>query len=161
VIVVSNTSPIINLAAIDRLDLLRQLYGGILIPQSVRNEIVRSGTSEPGASEVEMFDWIETRNVANQTAVSALRLELDAGEAETIILGIELKADLVLLDERKARMAASRLNLKFVGLLGILVEAKHKGIVDEVKPVMDNLMTKAGFWIAPELYKRVLQTVGE
>jgi predicted nucleic acid-binding protein len=161
VIVVSNTSPIINLAAIDRLDLLRQLYGGILIPQSVRNEIVRSGTSESGASEVETFDWIETRNVANQTAVSALRLELDAGEAETIILGIELKADLVLLDERKARMAASRLNLKFVGLLGILVEAKHKGIVDEVKPVMDNLMTKAGFWIAPELYKRVLQTVGE
>ena len=100
-LVISNTSPVINLAAVGQLDLLRHLYGKIVIPQAVYSEIVIVGTGQPGAVEVETLDWIETRQVRNRTVVTALQLELDEGEAAAIALAAELKADLILLDERK------------------------------------------------------------
>jgi len=87
--------------------------------------------------------------------------ELDPGEAEAIALAKELKADLLLMDERRGRRVASRLGLRFVGLLGILVEAKHKGLIKAVKPILDSLITKAGFWLGNRLYTRILETVGE
>jgi hypothetical protein len=133
-IVVSNTSPLVNLAAIGQLDLLKQLYGGIVIPQAVYAEIVIAGAGQPGAVEVKTLDWIKTRPVANRTAVASLQLELDAGEAEAILLAVELNAGLILLDERKGRRVALRLGLRPMGLLGALVEAKHKGSVVAVKP---------------------------
>lgn len=160
-IVVSNTSPIVNLAAIGQLDLLRLLYGKVAIPQAVYNEIVVTGTGQPGATEVETFDWIETKQATNQAAVASLKLELDEGEAEAIALALELKADLLLLDERKGRMTASRLGLKFIGLLGVLMEAKHKGLILAIRPIMDDLIGKAGFWISQKLYDHVLQAAGE
>jgi len=160
-IVVSNTSPIVNLAAIGQLDLLRLLYGKVAIPQAVYNEIVVTGTGQPGATEVETFDWIEIKQATNQAAVASLKLELDEGEAEAIALALELKADLLLLDERKGRMTASRLGLKFIGLLGVLMEAKHKGLILAIRPIMDDLIGKAGFWISQKLYDHVLQAAGE
>jgi predicted nucleic acid-binding protein len=160
-IVVSNASPIVNLAAVGQLGLLRQLYGQVLIPQAVHKEIVIAGRGRPGATEVETFDWIETRRVTDWIVVASLQLELDEGEAEAIALAAELKADLLLLDERKGRVVASRLGLKFVGLLGVLVEAKHKGLILAVRPVLDNLISKAGFWISRDLYEHVLQAAGE
>jgi predicted nucleic acid-binding protein len=66
-----------------------------------------------------------------------------------------------LIDERRGRAVASRLGLKFVGLLGTLIEAKQHGLVPAVKPILDDLLTKAGFWISRELYDRVMQTAGE
>jgi predicted nucleic acid-binding protein len=160
-IVVSNASPIVNLAAVGQLDLLRQLYGKVLIPRAVHNEIVIVGRGQPGAAEVETFDWIETRRVTDWIVVASLQLELDDGEAEAIALAAELKADLLLLDERKGRVVASRLGFKFVGLLGVLVEAKHKGLILAIRPVLDNLIGKAGFWISRDLYEHVLQAAGE
>jgi len=160
-IIISNTSPVINLAAVGRLDLLRQLYGKIVIPRAVHNEIVIVGTGQPGAAEVETLDWIETRQVANRPVVAALQLELDEGEAEAIALAAELKADLLLLDERKGRMVASHLGLKFIGILGVLIEAKRGGLIPAIKPIMDDLIRRAGFWISQKLYDSVLQAAGE
>jgi hypothetical protein len=160
-IVVSNASPIINLAAVERLDLLRQLYGQVTIPQAVYDEMVVAGAGQPGATKVATSGWIKTRQVTNETVVAALRLELDPGEAEAIALAVELKADSLLLDERKGREIALRLGCKTVGLLGILVEAKHTGLVPAVKPIMDELIERAGFWITASLYDRVLQAVEE
>ncbi len=160
-IVVSNTSPIVNLAAVGRLDLLRQLYGKVVIPQSVHDEIAVTGAGQPGAREVEAFDWIETKQVADRILVASLQLELDDGEAEAIALAVELKADLILLDERKGRVIAARLGLRFIGLLGVLIEAKHRGLISAIRPIMDDLIGKAGFWIGQELYQHILQVVGE
>ncbi len=160
-IVVSNTSPVVNLATIGQLDLLRQLYGKVVIPKAVRDEIVVVGAGPPGANEIESLDWIETGQVTNQTSVASLRLELDQGESEAIVLAIEMNADLLLLDERKGRMIASRLGVRFIGLLAILVEAKSKGLILAVRPVMDDLIGKAGFWIGEKLYLRVLHAAGE
>jgi predicted nucleic acid-binding protein len=115
-IVVSNTSPIINLAAIRRLDLLRQLYGSIAIPESVYHEIAVTDTGEAGSREVQTLDWIETKKAANRLQVAALQIELDKGEAEAISLALELKADFILLDERRGRAVASRLGLMLAAL---------------------------------------------
>jgi predicted nucleic acid-binding protein len=161
VIVVSNASPLINLAAIGRLDLLHQLYGRIVIPRAVYREIVVDGTGQSGSDQVKTLEWIETRWVVDRVLVASLCLEVDEGEAESIVLASELEADLLLLDERRGRLVASRLGLRFVGLLGVLVEAKHRGLIPGVQPVLDDLIQKAGFWISRELYDRVLQAAGE
>lgn len=157
-IVVSNTSPITNLAAVGRLDLLQQLYGKVLIPQAVCDEM---WIGQPGAKEIQSLSWIEIKQVINRPLVNALSLELNKGEAEVIALGIELGVDLLLLDERKGRVLASRLGLKFIGLLGLLLEAKHKRFIPIVKPVLDDLIIKAGFWVSNQLYTCILQTAGE
>lgn len=160
-IVVSNTSPITNLAAISQLVLLQQLYGTIVIPQAVYDEMAGVGRVVAGSVEVQTKSWIQTQQVTNKALVTALQLELDGGEAEAIALAIELKADLLLLDERRGRTVASRFGLKFTGILGVLIEAKHKGVISAVKPVVDSLILTAGFWITDSLYQRVLQTAGE
>ena len=160
-IVVSNTSPLVNLAAVGQLELLQRLYDKVVIPQSVHDEIVIAGAGQPGAIEIATFDWIETRQVAGRNLVASLQLELDDGEAEAIALTVELKADLILLDERKGRVIAARLGLRFIGLLGMLVEAKHRGLISAVRPIMNDLIGKAGFWIGQELYDYILQVAEE
>ncbi len=160
-IVVSDTSPIVNLAAVDQLNLLQRLYGRVVIPAYVYREIVITGKGQAGAKQVEECAWIETRQVANESLVDSLQLELDRGEAEAIALALELKADMILIDERRGRQAASRLNLHFIGLLGILVEAKKKGLVTDVQTILDDLIKKAGFWIDRSLYEHVLSAAGE
>ncbi len=159
--VVSNTSPIINLAAINHLDVLRQVFGTILIPQVVYHEIVVVGNGQPGASEVQEANWIQVHAITNQPLITVLTLSLDQGEAEAIALAVEIQADLVLLDERMGRSVASHFGLKCIGLLGILIEAKRIGVLPAIKPVLDDLRSTAGFWVSPALYHQVLQTVGE
>ena len=159
-IVVSDISPIVNLAFIGQLDLLRRLYNRVVIPQAVDDEIAK-GSDQSGIAEIRMFDWIEIKQVTNQAMVASLELELDRGEAEAIALAIELKADLLLLDERKGRLAALRLGVRIIGLLGLVIEAKQKGLIPFVKPTMDALKQKAGFWISQDLYDHILQVAGE
>jgi predicted nucleic acid-binding protein len=160
-IVVSNTSPITNLALVGQIDLLQQLYSGICIPQAVSQEIAVIAPRLAGTTDLLNLNWIQTRQVTNHTLVDSLRLELDDGEAEAIALAVELNADLVLLDERRGRAAASRLGIKCVGLLGALVEAKYISLIPTIKPILDDLIVGAGFWISQGLYEHVLQTVGE
>ncbi|MDZ8184499.1 MAG: DUF3368 domain-containing protein [Nostoc sp. ChiSLP02] len=93
--------------------------------------------------------------------VEALGNELHIGEAEAIALAVELGANRVLIDERRGRIIAARLNLRYTGVLGILVEAKSQGLICEVKPLLDALIEQAGFWVAASLYRSVLQLVDE
>jgi len=99
--------------------------------------------------------------VTNESFVRLLEIELDAGEAEALALALELKADLVLLDERRARRIASRLNLRHIGLLGVLIEGKRRRHLESVKPVLDALISAAGFWVSSGLYDRVIEVAGE
>jgi len=161
VIIVSDTSPINNLAAINHLYLLHDLYGTVLIPEAVYQELTDPNFPVAGATEVQTFDWIQTRTVSDRTLVEALNNELDIGEAEAIALAVEIQAEQVLIDERRGRLVASRLNLCCTGILGVLVEAKSRGLVAEVKPLLDALISEAGFWVAEPLYNSVLQLVNE
>jgi len=161
VIIVSDTSPINNLAAISYLYLLHQLYGTVLIPEAVYGELTDPNFPVAGATEVQTFDWLQTRAVADRTLVEALNNELDIGEAEAIALAVEIQADQVLIDERRGRLIASRLNLRYTGILGVLVEAKSQGLIAEVKPLLDALISEAGFWVAEPLYNSILKVVNE
>ncbi|MEH2022960.1 DUF3368 domain-containing protein [Nostoc sp.] len=160
-IIVSDTSSINNLAAINHLHLLQQLYGTVLIPEAVYRELTDPNFPVAGAIEVQTSIWIQTRPVQDRTLVEALSNELDIGEAEAIALALEMKADQVLIDERRGRMVAARVNLSYIGILGILVEAKSQRLISAVKPLLDALINQAGFWVAEPLYKRVLQLVDE
>ena len=161
VIVVCNTSPVIALACVGRLELLHAVYTQIMVPDAVFDEITVAGAGEPGAREVGQAAWIMRQPVRNTSLVTALRLELDAGEAEAIALAVENKADLILLDERIGRRAAQRLGLTTIGTLGVLIAAKDRGLLAAVRPVLDALRTDAGFWIADDLYNAVIDTAHE
>jgi predicted nucleic acid-binding protein len=161
VIVVCDSSPIIGLSAVGKLSLLQQLYGKILVPQSVAREITLGGAGQPGADDLQTSDWIETQAVGDSVLLRALDGELDRGEAEAIALAVELRAELLLVDERRARRVAARLGLGMVGVLGVLVEAKRKGLLTEIRPVLDDLVTQAGFRIKADLYALVLCAAGE
>ncbi len=160
-IVVSNTSPIINLAAIGRLELLQQLYGTIAIPQAVYNEIAVRGSGQPGASEIQTSPWFERHHVRDAALVQRLKQHLDAGESEAIALAVEMQADQLLLDERRGRTIAKQQGVSVMGLLGVLLIAKRQGLLETIRPVLYDLRTVAGFWIDPELFTQVLESAGE
>jgi uncharacterized protein len=160
VIVVSDASPLISLAVVGCLDVLRSLYERVIVPEAVYQEIT-GVPGLPGALMTQELEWIVSQPAQNDAIVCALKGELDHGEAEAIALAVELPADLILIDERRARAIAARMGLNVVGVLGVLVEAKHKALVPLLKPILDALITQAGFWVSQQLYERVLQVVGE
>lgn len=159
--IISNTSPITNLAAIGYLDLLRELYGTIIIPQAVYDEMTNLGYVVPGTIEVQTLTWIHKQKITNQTLAQELQNEIDPGEAEVIVLGLEIKADQVIIDDYQGRLIALQYGLKVRGILGILLLAKIQGLIPRVKPVMDLLITVANFRVNSQLYQKVLQDSGE
>jgi predicted nucleic acid-binding protein len=160
-IVVSDTSPLTSLAAIGQFDLLRKLFGEIKIAHGVWDELNHGGRRHPGSHEVEKASWVTSQAVSDHALVMALRRDLDKGEAETLALAIELKADLVLLDEQEGRHAAVRLGLRPLGVLGILLQAKKLGAIAEIRSLLDALREQAGFFLGEGLYRQMLQQAGE
>ena len=160
-IVICNTSPLTNLAAVGQFSLLQSMFGAVYISAGVEKELSAGGTQWPGAAEVAAADWVHTRQVGNRQLVEALRLDLDVGEAETIALALELQGDLVLLDEQDGRHAAQYLKLKVMGVVGLLVRARQQGLVSEIRPHLDALRQQAGFYLSQPLYLRALHLVGE
>ncbi|PSN17245.1 DUF3368 domain-containing protein [filamentous cyanobacterium CCP5] len=162
-IVISDTSAITNLAAIQHLQLLSQLYRRVIIPQAVYRELVEIDPPVPGTFEVQDAQWLEVREVTQRRIVEQLEVEsrLDLGESEAIVLALELQADLLLIDERRGRAEANRLGVKITGLLGILVEAKRKELVIAVKPLLDELIATSNFRVSAALYDQILELVDE
>jgi predicted nucleic acid-binding protein len=159
--IVSNASPLINLARIGKLDLLPRLYGELTVPEAVWREVVLEGQGQPGAEEIERASWIQVRSVTNRDLAQALQQELDAGEAEAIALALEMGAEFLLMDERLGRETALHMGVQCVGLIGVLIEAKHKGLISGVRSLLDALRDVAGFWVSEALYRRVLQDEGK
>ena len=160
-IVASDTSPLTSLAAIGQFELLRTLYGELHIAEGVWQELNHGGRRHPGSHDVEKAPWVYRHEVRNQALVAVLRRDLDRGEAETLALAVELKADLVLLDEKEGRHAASRLGLRSLGALGVLLQAKRLGAIPEIRPLLDALREQAGFFLSDSLYRQVLEQAGE
>ncbi|MFW5760082.1 MAG: DUF3368 domain-containing protein [Cyclobacteriaceae bacterium] len=129
--VVSNTTPIISLFKLNRLELLQKLYSQIYIPSAVYNEI-EAGKSKKYYKDISRIDWINIFEIQDKQAVKYF-LDLDAGVAEAIVLATEINADLILLDEKLGRFHAKHVDLKVTGTLGILIKAKSKGLIEELK----------------------------
>ncbi len=159
--VVSDSSPLVNLARIGRLDLLPGLFSHLVVPDAVWEEVVVRGEGRPGATEVGTAAWIERRTVTGRDFVALLGEDLGAGEAEAIGLALECRARLLLMDERLGRQRAERLGIRCLGLVGILVLAKQRGLLPTVRPSLDALRDLAGFRLSAELIQRVLRDKGE
>ncbi len=99
--------------------------------------------------------------VQTEPLIRTLQRDLDRGEAETLVLALELNADLVLMDEREGRRAAQRLGFKVLGVVGMLIEAKRRTLIQNVRPLLDSLREDAGFYLSDAIYHRVLASVGE
>lgn len=160
-IVGCNASPLINLAWLGRLDLLRHLYTSILVPDAVRREVLIAGKGKPGAGEVESAHWITYAAVQNMPLVHALAQDLDAGEAEVIALAVERTADMVIMDERLGRQTAAHFGLSYIGTIGILMAAKRYGAIPEIRPDLERLKFQQGFYISEALFRRILADAGE
>lgn len=142
-------------------DLLHQLYGELIIPEAVWQEIVVAGAGQPGAEGVKAAAWIRMQAISNLSLAQALRQELGAGEAEAITLALEEGAELLLMDDGLGRETAGHLGLRCMGLIGVLVESKRKGLIGAVKPHLDALRDLAGFRLGDTILQRVLQDEGE
>ncbi|MDJ0838870.1 MAG: DUF3368 domain-containing protein [Acidobacteriota bacterium] len=155
-IVVCNTSPLTNLAAIGRFELLHEIFDKLHIAEGVWAELNFGGTEWAGRAQVAEADWIERHHVKNELLVHSLRRDLDRGEAETIALALELQADVVLLDEMEGRNTAQRMGLRVVGVVGLLLEAKNRGLLSSVRPWLERLQTEAGFYLSKRLFRYAL-----
>lgn len=152
-IVVSDTSVVTALIQIGRIDLLFEIFGRVVIPQAVADELA--------VSHVALPSWIRTMSVRTNRAFEDLCIELDAGESEAIALALELGADFLLMDEKLGRAAAQRAGLTTIGILGVASAAKRKGLLSSVAPLIRELREHASFWISAELEARVLRDAGE
>jgi predicted nucleic acid-binding protein len=160
VIVIADATPLIALAKINKLSLLKRLFGTLHIPPAVYAEVVTHAPRRPGADEVREATWIQTTSIQDTSALRYLRAALDPGEAETLILAEEMNADWVLLDESKARRIAKALGLSHIGTVGLLLLAKRRGYTAEVRPLLDELRMNR-FHLSDKVYRAVLRQAGE
>ena len=160
-IVISNASPIINLAIIGRLNLLKKFWGKIYVPEAVWKEVVIDGEDKDEVAEIKKTDWIIVEKVKDHNLTLLLMQNLDKGEAEAIALAIEMNADIILLDETDAREAADIYKIEKTGVLGILLLAKLKNEISNLEQEIEKLKIKADFWLKDSLIQSVLRKAGE
>ncbi len=157
--VVCNSSPLIAFQSIDGLHILKQLFGTILIPEAVYAEVFSKQKACVSRDVVPNFITVKT--VSDRNLVKTLEMQLDRGESEAVVLAIETGVNSVLIDDKPARQVADRLGLKVVGVVGILILAKQKRIIPEVRPLITEMMEKINFRIDKSLLNKVLNIVNE
>jgi hypothetical protein len=161
--VVSNTSPIWNLASIERLDLLHDQFSELLIPDEVWQEL-QVGHEYPELARIQRAidaKWILIKSQTNLHLYQSLMLKLDSGESAAISLALELGAKQILIDETDGRNTAKAMGLHPIGVLGVLLHAKNSGKIVSVSQDVMRLRHEAGFFIAESLFQRVCAMAGE
>jgi len=161
-LVVSNTSPLSNLAVVNRLDLLREQFGAVTIPPAVKAELERhpNPSARGRALAAILQKWACVRELSRPVPVE-LVLALDTGGSEAIALAMEIQADIVLLDESDARKKAKELGIRHTGVLGVLKKAKDAGRITSLRAEIHRLREEAGFFVYPTLEKELLKSVNE
>lgn len=158
--VVCNSSPLIHLARIGELELLRDIFGEVLVPKAVYRECVIEGGDRDDARKIKTASWIRITGIKNIELKKALNTSLDEGESEAIVLALEEKADLILLDDYDAREFARIYGLKITGIIGILLKAKYTGRISSLSEILENLK-ETGFWLNEDLRSQILRDAGE
>jgi hypothetical protein len=149
--VIVNTSPLIALDRIRRLDLLRQLFGRVVRPQSVLDEIEagRARTLDP--QTLFHADWIITEPDPPEMI---LRKELGSGETAALALAVKTGTDLIVLDDLQARLVAAGLGLKITGTAGVILAAHQAGFEPDLGRALHDLVA-AGFHLSPQLLRQL------
>lgn len=156
--VVLNNTPLVALWATGRLDLFRDLFGTVLIPQAVEEEFLAVETASRSRALAEA-PWVKSVAIAQPRRVLAYT-GLDQGEAEVLTLAEERDAQLVIIDERRGRRFAERMGIPLTGTLGVLLLAKEAGLIPSVSAVISKLQ-EAGLFLAPSLIQKTLEIAGE
>lgn len=159
--VVCNATPLINFAAINRLDILKAVFGQIVIPQAVFDEATVAGFpgTEYVLQAIASTSWLQVHAVL--IIAPNIPPELDNGEREAIALALLSSEQRILLDEREARQVAQNLGLQVIGTLGVLLLGKNRNIITQVQPILDGMIDTAQYWVSSNLYKQVLRQAGE
>jgi uncharacterized protein len=152
-IVVSDTSAITSLLQIGRSRILVEIYEHVFIPVAVRQELQQSHPMLP--------EYLKFEAVRDRQAVERLLAEIDLGEDEAIVLAKELEADDLLMDEAEGRRIAMREGVHVIGLLGVLLEAKNRSLIQSVRDVTNELEVKAGFRVSSRVKEIILKAAGE
>lgn len=155
---VSNSTPLIALARIQKLELLPKAYRRVFVPETVFNELT-ARPERPGAREIAEARWLRVMAIEDAKAVERLRYWLDPGESEAIILAREQNLPLAI-DERRGRNVASSLGLQITGTVGILLAFKELELVKEVAPLLDELLGQ-GIRLSRRLYDHALSLAEE
>jgi len=149
--IISNSSCLIILDKLDRLTVLKELYGTVTIPKAVQEEVF---------SEKETPNWIKVVEIRQPAAPRLLEKNLGAGEREAIALFLESTADLLILDNLASRQVARKLGIPFTGVVGVLLAAKREGLIDTVKDTLDE-MIRQDFRLSKTVYESALNLAGE
>ena len=158
--VIVNSTPLIALCHVNRLDVLKELYGEVTIPQAVYDEISVKENSVCKKTVDEALEWIHVQKIQNIMAKAMFKSQLHDGEVEVMILAKEQDADIDIIDDQNAKKYAKYLGLPVTGTLGILIRAKQEGYIAELKPILD-VMVQNGIYIKTGLIEHCLELVGE
>ena len=157
-IIVADSSPLISFAILNKLNILNQIFDEIFIPTAVYDEITKK--NKPHSQQLKNFAINRVKQIQNRLAVQLLQKELDIGESEAIVLAIENNISDILIDEYKGRKIAKAQGLSPIGTIGVLLQAKNKGLIKEVKSELDKLVANHQR-ISQQLYDKALELAGE
>ncbi len=158
--IVCDTGPLIALGGIDQLGLLQTLFDQVMVPEQVAKEVLVKGANGLGASAFQQASWLQITSVPME-AQTILTASLDIGEASVIVLALDQSVSLILMDENRGRKIARELyGLNVIGTGRVLVEAKAKGLIQNVKPLLANIRGN-GYWISDFIMSAICQQVGE
>jgi predicted nucleic acid-binding protein len=155
----SNTSPLLYLHLIKRLELLPQLYGNVYIPPAVESELQAGAARGVNVPQVSALPWLQVMSLASTISIPIV-MDLGRGEAEVIALGLENPHSRLILDDTLGRRIARLQQLQVTGTVGVVVKAKHTGLLPAVSPILDALR-QAGLWLSDGLVAEVLCQAGE
>jgi len=151
--VVSDTTAITTLLKAGQVCLLRELFEKVFVPQAVWAELM--------AFHSELPDFVELRAVSNVSQRLPGTETLGRGEAEALLLAKELNVRLLVTDDRKARLAARRLNIGCIGLVGMVVQAKRAGKISSVRDLLETIETKGGLYLSDAVIAEALRLADE
>lgn len=154
-----NTSPIFYLHRLGLLNIFHALYGEIIVPWAVQDELEQGRKQGENVPNLDEYSWIKIRNVSVPQYMNLI-VELGRGESEVLGVAAEHPSALVVLDDKLARNIAELQGFRLTGTAGILLRAKEKNLISEIKPVLDSLID-LDFRLRPELLKNILDIAGE
>lgn len=156
--IVVNSTPLIILSKIGELEILKNLYEEIIIPQAVFDEVTQK--NDAAREQILNADWIKISEIENQSHKKMYQAKLHDGEVEVMILAREISADLLIIDDQAAKKTAKFLGFQVTGTLGVLLKAKSQKIIMNIKPILEK-MESENFYINDEIKKLVLKTANE
>jgi predicted nucleic acid-binding protein len=160
-IVVADTSVILNLCRVRHDFLLQRLFKRVLVPREVAQEFARLTKVHKRFSGLILPEWIEVLPAPGSFPDEVVQAELDAGEAAAIALSLEQKADALLIDEALGRRVARKLGIPTIGIIRVLIQARDKNLIPSMTTLLDRLEDEANFWISEDLRLEALKLVGE